>query len=196
MSDSSPAPASPKAATTSPASISISEKIERLKPGEIPIYEPGLAELVARNAEAERLHFTTDLAAGRQDGAAGVPGRRHAAARRRLGRSDRLCGQWSTRIAPHLRPDAIVVTKSTVPVGTNARASASRLKELTGRDVRRGQQPRVSQGRGRDRRLHEARPRRRRRPPTRSRRTCCASCTPRSCGPKSRFWSCRPKVPR
>ena len=108
------------------------EKIERLNRGEAPIYEPGLAELIERNFEAKRLRFTTDLAAA-------VP-------RRRLvflavgtppaadGSAD-LSSLWTVvkQLAPHLAKNAIVVTKSTVPVGTNA-GIAARLKELTGGD--------------------------------------------------------------
>ena len=63
------------------------KKIDLLNRGHIPIYEPGLAELVARNVAGGRLRFTTDLAVGGQEGPAGVSGRGHAAGRRRLGRS-------------------------------------------------------------------------------------------------------------
>ncbi len=95
-------------------------KIERLRRGEIPIYEPGLDELVASNVEAGRLRFGTDLAeaVGQADAvfiAVGTPSRRgdghadlsyvHAAAR---------------EIAAALRGYTVVVTKSTVPVGTGA----------------------------------------------------------------------------
>ena len=107
-------------------------KIEGLKRGEIPIYEPGLKELVLRNAEAGRLHFTTNtpdgvsaaemiyLAVGTPQGADG---------------SANLSAMWAVTkaIAPHMREDAIVVTKSTVPVGTNAKIFAM-LKEITGRE--------------------------------------------------------------
>jgi UDPglucose 6-dehydrogenase len=94
-------------------------KIERLKRGEIPIYEPGLSEMVIRNARAERLHFTTDLAAGVGDAdiiflAVGTP-------QLEDGSAD-LSALWQVveDLADHLRDDAILVTKSTVPVGTNA----------------------------------------------------------------------------
>ena len=98
----------------------------------MPIYEPGLEELVVRNVEAERLHFTTDLAAAVKTArlvflAVGTPPADDGSAD--------LTALWTVvdAIAPHLRPDAIVVTKSTVPVGTAAKIAA-RLKELTGRD--------------------------------------------------------------
>ena len=48
------------------------DKIARLQAGEVPIYEPGLQALLARNAGAGRLRFTTDLAQAR-DGAAAIP---------------------------------------------------------------------------------------------------------------------------
>lgn len=107
-------------------------KIERLLQGELPIYEPGLSELVSRNVEAERLFFTTDTAAAVAPAkliflAVGTPPSATGAAD--------LSALWKVvdTIAPHLRKDAIVITKSTVPVGTAA-GIASRLKELTGRD--------------------------------------------------------------
>lgn len=93
-------------------------KVEALLAGRIPIFEPGLDELVAKNVAAGRLAFTLDLAAAVPEAdavfiAVGTPSRRgdghadlsyvHAAAR---------------EMAPFLRAGAVVVTKSTVPVGT------------------------------------------------------------------------------
>src|SRR6185369_3228134 len=107
-------------------------KIERLRQGQMPIYEPGLEELVVRNVEAERLHFTTDTVAAIKTArlvflAVGTPPAADGSAD--------LTALFSVvdAIAPHLRSDAIVVTKSTVPVGTAAKLAA-RLKELTGRE--------------------------------------------------------------
>jgi UDPglucose 6-dehydrogenase len=108
------------------------EKIARLSKGEIPIYEPGLAELVEQNREAERIEFTTDLAGGIHPAqlvflAVGTP---QAAD----GSAD-LSALWRAvdDIAEHLSASTIVVTKSTVPVGTNA-GIFRRLKERTGRE--------------------------------------------------------------
>jgi UDPglucose 6-dehydrogenase len=107
-------------------------KIDRLNRGEIPIYEPGLAEMVIENQAVERLSFTTDLDAAVQAAqivylAIGTPQSDDGAAD--------LTALWKVvdAIAPHLRTDAIVVTKSTVPVGTNLKIYA-RLKEATGRE--------------------------------------------------------------
>jgi UDPglucose 6-dehydrogenase len=108
------------------------KKIERLKQGEVPIYEPGLAELIERNVAAGLLHFTTDLAAAAADArivflAVGTPPSDDG--------SVDMTALWSVvdELAPHLVEGAIVVLKSTVPVGTNA-AVSERLRELTGRD--------------------------------------------------------------
>jgi len=108
------------------------EKIAGLNRGNIPIYEPGLGELVERNVAAGRLHFVTDLAAAVQPArliylAVGTP-------QDDDGSADLTILMRVVRdAAPHLGKDAIVVIKSTVPVGTNARVAAE-LERLTGRE--------------------------------------------------------------
>ncbi len=93
-------------------------KIERLKHGEIPIYEPGLDDLVARNMAAGRLTFSTTLEQSIADAdavfiAVGTPERRGD------GHADlSFVYAAAAEIAPHLTGYTVVVTKSTVPVGT------------------------------------------------------------------------------
>jgi UDPglucose 6-dehydrogenase len=92
-------------------------KIERLRAGEIPIYEPGLEDLVERNAGAKRLSFSTDIAdiAGAQAIfiAVGTPSRRGD------GHADMTYVYGAAKqIAAQLKDYAVIVTKSTVPVGT------------------------------------------------------------------------------
>jgi UDPglucose 6-dehydrogenase len=108
-------------------------KIEKLSQGKIPIYEPGLSEMVVRNSAAGRLHFTTEVAdivrgAAVVYLAVGTPSADDGAAD--------LSALWraADQIAPALAPESIVVIKSTVPVGTNA-AMTQRLRAATGRDV-------------------------------------------------------------
>ncbi len=109
-------------------------KIDRLQNGEVPIYEPGLGELIERNIAAGRLHFTADAVVVVPSAqlvylAVGTP-------MSETGAAD-LSALWGVvdSIAPHLNENAIVVTKSTVPVGTNA-AIYAQLKERTGRECR------------------------------------------------------------
>lgn len=109
------------------------DKINRLNKGEIPIYEPGLVELVVRNSQLGRLKFASNPAMAVAEAkcvflAVGTPQRDDGSADLRI--------LWKAveSIAPHLSLDAVVVIKSTVPVGTNAEA-ARRLRDLTGRDV-------------------------------------------------------------
>lgn len=94
-------------------------KVDGLKRGEIPIYEPGLAELVHRNARDGRLTFTTDLAEGIAEAeiifiAVGTP-------QGDDGGAD-LSGVWAVgrQVAENLDEPKVIVIKSTVPVGTNA----------------------------------------------------------------------------
>ncbi len=93
-------------------------KIESLQAGIMPIFEPGLAELVTSNAKSGRLSFTTDLAAGIAGASAifiavGTPSRRGD------GHADlSFVYAVAEEIGQHLLNDAVIVTKSTVPVGT------------------------------------------------------------------------------
>jgi UDPglucose 6-dehydrogenase len=110
-------------------------KIERQEHGEIPIYEPGLGELVVRNAAAGRLKFTTSSAEAVRSAklvfiAVGTP---TSDGPHGHGAAD-LQYVWKSveSFAPHLPSDAVVVIKSTVPVGTNA-AILQKLNDLTGR---------------------------------------------------------------
>src|SRR5690349_21332126 len=110
------------------------EKIERLSRGEMPIFEPGLDHLVASNAAAGRLRFTTDLTAAVAGAdavfiAVGTPSRRgdgHAdlsyvfAAAAEIGEALQQNGNERT----------LVVTKSTVPVGTGRRVERILQKAL------------------------------------------------------------------
>ncbi len=93
-------------------------KIDALHDGVMPIYEPGLAELVGANVKSGRLSFTTDLADGIEGASAifiavGTPSRRGD------GHADlSFVHAVAEEVAEHLANDAVVVTKSTVPVGT------------------------------------------------------------------------------
>src|SRR6516162_7240376 len=92
-------------------------KIERLKRGEVPIHEPGLEALIKRNAAAGRLEFTTDAAHAVEHGlfqliAVGTPPREDGSAD--LGHVLTV----ARTIGTHMSRYGIVITKSTVPVGT------------------------------------------------------------------------------
>jgi UDPglucose 6-dehydrogenase len=107
----------------------VAAKVEMLKNGKIPIYEPGLAELVHRNFRDGRLSFTTDLPSGMAEAelvfiAVGTPQGDDGGAN--------LDGIWAVgrEIAENLTSPKTIVIKSTVPVGTNAEL-ARRMAEIT-----------------------------------------------------------------
>ena len=108
------------------------DKIAQLKRGEIPIYEPGLEPLVKRNAEAGRLHFTTDVAAGVAHGqvqfiAVGTPPDEDGSA------DLQYVLAAAREIGRHMDDYRLVVDKSTVPVGTAAKVRAAIAEELARR---------------------------------------------------------------
>ena len=110
------------------------EKIERLQKGEIPIYEPGLDELVKKNVAAGRLKFTTDLASILNDqeivfSAVGTPPDEDGSA------DLKYVLQVARTIGQNLNKYLVVVTKSTVPVGTAKKVRQAIEEELQKRGV-------------------------------------------------------------
>ncbi len=112
----------------------LEEKIEALKKGEIPIYEPGLDALVSKNVEAKRLTFSTKLAEEVPKAdvvfiAVGTPTRRGD------GHADLTYVYEAAReIAKYLDGYTVIVNKSTVPVGTAAQVSRIVREENPGAD--------------------------------------------------------------
>ena len=110
------------------------EKIERLQKGEIPIYEPGLDELVKKNVAAGRLKFTTDLASVLNDqeiifSAVGTPPDEDGSA------DLKYVLQVARTIGQNMNKYLVVVTKSTVPVGTAKKVRQAIEEELQKRGV-------------------------------------------------------------
>ena len=111
------------------------QKIERLKNGEIPIFEPGLDELVVKNVKAGRLHFTTDLSSVLDDvqivfSAVGTPPDEDGSA------DLKYVLQVARTIGQHMNHYTVVVTKSTVPVGTAAKVRKTIEGELEKRGMK------------------------------------------------------------
>jgi UDPglucose 6-dehydrogenase len=106
-------------------------RVQRLEAGEVPIHEPGLADLLARNATARRLTFTTDAGLGVQHGtivfiAVGTPPAEDGSAD-----LEHVLAA-ATSIGHHMHDYKVVVDKSTVPVGT-----ADRVHEAIAAELRR-----------------------------------------------------------
>ncbi len=109
-------------------------KIERLKKGHIPIYEPGLEDIVKRNVEKERLHFTTKLSDTLENvdvvfGAVGTPPDEDGSA------DLKYVLQVAREVGRNMNKYLLMVTKSTVPVGTAEKVRAAIQDELNKRGV-------------------------------------------------------------
>ncbi|MDL2222112.1 UDP-glucose/GDP-mannose dehydrogenase family protein [Parabacteroides sp. OttesenSCG-928-N08] len=104
------------------------QKIENLKKGILPIYEPGLERMVNRNVEAKRLHFTTDIREVINEveiifSAVGTPPDEDGSA------DLKYVLEVAASVGRYMTKYVLVVTKSTVPVGT-----AERVKEMIQRE--------------------------------------------------------------
>ena len=111
-----------------------SNKIEKLKNGEIPIYEPGLEEMVLRNIAAGRLNFTTDLRTVLDDvevvfSAVGTPPDEDGSA------DLKYVLAVAKTFGQNINKYTIIVTKSTVPVGTANKVKEAINAELAARGV-------------------------------------------------------------
>ncbi|HOA46953.1 MAG TPA: UDP-glucose/GDP-mannose dehydrogenase family protein [Paludibacteraceae bacterium] len=109
-------------------------KIEALKAGEVPIYEPNLETLVQRNVKSDRLHFSTDLASVLNDMdvvflAVNTPSDKDGSA------DLHYVLEVARTIGQNMTKYLLVVTKSTVPVGTTAKVKAVISEELKRRGL-------------------------------------------------------------
>ena len=109
-------------------------KIEKLKQGIIPIYEPGLEDMVHKNVEAGRLHFVTDLASVLDEvdvvfSAVGTPPDEDGSA------DLKYVLEVARTIGRNMNKYLVVVTKSTVPVGTAQKVKTTIRAELDKRGV-------------------------------------------------------------
>src|SRR5271169_6580975 len=110
-------------------------KIEILNQGGVPIYEPGLDEVIRRNVEAKRLRFTTDVAESVAHGlvqmiAVGTPSGEDGSADLQYVIAAAL------NIARHMADYKVIVDKSTVPVGTAEKVRAAVQEELDKRGIK------------------------------------------------------------
>ncbi len=110
------------------------EKIERIKKGDMPIYEPGLSEIVLKNVAQNKLLFTTSIAEGIKDAeivfiCVGTP-------QSETGAAD-LTAVWEVakEIGKNISGYKVVVTKSTVPVGTNEKVKLLIQENLGDKNV-------------------------------------------------------------
>ena len=106
------------------------EKIKKLNQGEIPIYEPGLEELVKRNIEKERLKFTTNIEKGVKESdvifnCVGTPPKQSGQA------NLEYVVDVAKLIGKYMNKYKVIVNKSTVPVGTTERVKKEIKKNLT-----------------------------------------------------------------
>ena len=111
-----------------------SEKIGKIKSGVMPIYEPGLEELVRKNMEMERLHFTTDLTSVLDKvsvifSAVGTPPDEDGSA------DLKYVLEVARTVGRNMKKPVLLVTKSTVPVGTSEKVKQAIREELAVRGV-------------------------------------------------------------